>query len=211
MTIHTELQGRIVLVTGGANGIGEATVRAFHGQGARVFFCDTDARAGERLANELGAGVNFLRVDLRRESDICRWVSRVAARGGGVHVLVNNAAIDTRMPLEHSSLKFLEEVWAVNLRAYILMAREAARHMAEGHGLHREPLLGDISLRAGEHERLRRHEGRRAGLHALTRARTRAALHPRERRVSRLDHDRAPASRIRDARRQAHGARRAMR
>jgi len=134
MTIHTELQGRTVLVTGGANGIGEATVRAFHGLGSRVFFCDTDARAGQRLAKELGPGAEFQRVDLRRETDICRWISRSAARGDGINVLVNNAAIDPRMPQEHASVKFLDEVWAVNLRAYILTAREASRHMPDGMG-----------------------------------------------------------------------------
>ncbi len=134
MTTYTDLLGRHVLVTGGANGIGEATVRAFHRQGARVFFCDTDARAGQRLAKELGSDADFQRVDLRREADICRWIGRIGARGHHIHVLVNNAAIDPRMPIEHSSVKFLDEIWAVNLRAYIIAAREAARHMPIGMG-----------------------------------------------------------------------------
>ena len=57
MPVYPELKNRIVLVTGGANGIGSAIVRAFHEQGARIFFCDVDAKAGQRLAGELGGAV----------------------------------------------------------------------------------------------------------------------------------------------------------
>ena len=47
MPTYTDLHDKIIVVTGGANGIGEAIVRAFHGQGANVFFCDTDAAASQ--------------------------------------------------------------------------------------------------------------------------------------------------------------------
>ena len=54
MATYDELAGRLVLITGGANGIGQAMVEAFHAQGAVVCFCDLDDRAGVRLAKRLG-------------------------------------------------------------------------------------------------------------------------------------------------------------
>lgn len=62
---HPDLGQKMVLITGGATGIGEALVRAFVGQGARVGFLDIDATAGDRLAVELGSVVHFGAVDLR--------------------------------------------------------------------------------------------------------------------------------------------------
>ena len=59
MAQFAELQEQAVVITGGANGIGAATVRAFHQQGARVFFCDKDAERGAALARELGARASF--------------------------------------------------------------------------------------------------------------------------------------------------------
>ncbi|MBC8003532.1 MAG: SDR family NAD(P)-dependent oxidoreductase, partial [Opitutaceae bacterium] len=70
MAKFPELAGRNVLITGGANGIGAAMVRAFQAQGARVFFCDTDRDAGRALAAETGGGVVFAKVNLLNEREI---------------------------------------------------------------------------------------------------------------------------------------------
>jgi NAD(P)-dependent dehydrogenase (short-subunit alcohol dehydrogenase family) len=121
-------------VTGGANGIGNAIVRAFHAQEACVSFCDTDAAAGESLAKELGERVSFTRVDLTKESQIVSWVKKVAKRGKPIRVLVNNAARDPRMKLDSMSVKDWDDLFATNLRAYFLMAREAAPHMPDSSG-----------------------------------------------------------------------------
>src|SRR5690349_5206802 len=98
MTIP-ELSGRLVLVTGGAQGIGSAIVRAFHAQGARVAFCDRDARAGQSLARTLGERAVFRRVDLRKESEIVRWITKSGTTHEPIHALINNAARDPRIAL----------------------------------------------------------------------------------------------------------------
>jgi len=134
MSTYPDLRDRNILVTGGANGIGTAIVRACHGQHANVFFCDTDAGAGRSLAKELGERASFARVDLTREAQIVRWVKQVTKDGKPVHVLVNNAARDPRMTLASMSAKHWDDLFATNLRAYFLMARETAPHMAEGAG-----------------------------------------------------------------------------
>ncbi|HWB04445.1 MAG TPA: SDR family oxidoreductase [Verrucomicrobiales bacterium] len=134
MPAYTDLRDQTVLVTGGANGIGDAIVRAFHAQDARVFFCDTDATAGQSLAKELGERVSFARVDLTSETQIARWVKQVTKNGPPVRVLVNNAARDPRMPLGSMSVKDWDDLFATNLRAFFLTARETAPHMADRTG-----------------------------------------------------------------------------
>ena len=131
MALYDDIRGAPVLITGGANGIGAAMVRAFAGQGARVFFCDVSNEAGKALAAELGANVAFARVNLMREAEIARWIKKVAARDG-IRVLINNAARDPRMTLDSMSAADWDDLFAINLRAYFLTAREASPHMKAG-------------------------------------------------------------------------------
>jgi NAD(P)-dependent dehydrogenase (short-subunit alcohol dehydrogenase family) len=127
-----ELRGCNVVVTGGANGIGEAIVRAFHGQGAHVFFCDLDVRAGRTLAKQLGERANFQKLDLIREREIVRWIDDVGRHGRAIHALVNNAARDPRIALERASVEDWDDLFATNLRAYFLTCREAVPWMGAG-------------------------------------------------------------------------------
>jgi NAD(P)-dependent dehydrogenase (short-subunit alcohol dehydrogenase family) len=134
MPVYADLSNAEVMVTGGANGIGAAIVRAFHAQGACVSFCDRDAKAGEALAKELGDRAVFTRVDLTREAQVVRWVKQIARGGEALRVLVNNAARDPRMSLQSMSAKDWDDLFATNLRAYFLMAREVAKHLSDGTG-----------------------------------------------------------------------------
>lgn len=134
MAAYPDLRNRSIVITGGANGIGEALVRAFHAQEAIVHFCDIDATAGQSLAEELGGRAFFTRVDLTRETQIVNWVKRLTKGGQPIHALVNNAARDPRMKLESMSVKDWDDLFATNLRAYFLMAREVAPALPEGTG-----------------------------------------------------------------------------
>ena len=87
MATYAELAGRTVLITGGANGIGQAMVEAFHVQG-RLFFCDMD-EAGESVGQALGQRVEFTKVNLSREVEIKRWIAKVAKRHSSIDVLIN--------------------------------------------------------------------------------------------------------------------------
>ena len=134
MAIYPELEQKVVALTGGANGIGAATVRAFHAQGAFVCFCDVDTAAGEALAAELGQRAQFTRVDLRREAQVKRWIQGIMKRRGRLDVLVNNAACDPRIPLADCSAAQWDDLFARNLRAMFLTAREAAPHLPDDTG-----------------------------------------------------------------------------
>ena len=132
MALFPELKGQTVLVTGGANGIGAATVRMFHGQGARVFFCDRDAPTGTQLARELGANVSFRAVDLVNEQEIVSWVAQIKDEAKTIRVLVNNAARDPRIPFLQATSQQWDDLFALNMRACFLMARECVPAMIHG-------------------------------------------------------------------------------
>lgn len=131
MPNYSDLEGKVVLLTGGANGIGAAAVRAFHEQGATVEFCDVDEKAGAKLAANL-ASTTFTKVDLVIERQISRWILSAAKRHGKIDVLVNNAAIDPRIPLDEITVEKLDRLFAINVRAMFLAVRDAVPRMKGG-------------------------------------------------------------------------------
>lgn len=131
MAIYADLPGKVVLITGGANGIGTAMVEAFAAQGATVCFCDIDP-AGGAIAARLGENLHFDKIDLRNEAEIVRWCDRLAARWPRFDVLINNAASDPRQPLAQATTEFWDDLFARNLRACFLTCREALKRMQRG-------------------------------------------------------------------------------
>ena len=128
---------RVVAVTGGASGIGEATVRRFIEEGARVAFADRDAGRGKRVAAELeaqGAVVHFVEADMGREADATGFVETAAARFGRLDVLVNNAGIRKYQAVTEASKESWDEMLAVNLLSYAMCARAAIPVMAADGG-----------------------------------------------------------------------------
>jgi NAD(P)-dependent dehydrogenase (short-subunit alcohol dehydrogenase family) len=107
---YASLDGRAVLISGGASGIGAHMVREFAAQGARVTFLDIDDAAAGRLCDEV-AGARFIRCDI---TDIPALRAAVAA-AGEVEVLVNNAARDDRHTLESVEPEYWRQTLAVNL------------------------------------------------------------------------------------------------
>jgi 3alpha(or 20beta)-hydroxysteroid dehydrogenase len=89
---RNRFEGRTVIVTGGAAGIGAAHVRGFAAEGANVVFGDIDAEGGAALAAELGDKVRFLEHDVSDEAGWERLVAAAEEAFGPVSVLVNNAA-----------------------------------------------------------------------------------------------------------------------
>ena len=87
------LEGKVAVVTGGASGIGEATVRRFLEEGARVVIADLQGDAGVALAAELGDGVRFLRTDVTSEDDVAAAVDLAVSAFGRLDCIFNNAGI----------------------------------------------------------------------------------------------------------------------
>src|SRR5258708_16255479 len=90
------LNGKVAAVTGGASGIGEATVRRFIAEGASVAFCDRDGDRGRRVATELeatGAKVAFTQADVGTEAASLAFVNGAAPRFAPLHILLHTPGL----------------------------------------------------------------------------------------------------------------------
>lgn len=90
-----ETKGKVALVTGGASGLGAATVRALAAAGAKVVIADRNAEAGAALAKELGASVRFAETDVTSEAQMLAAIATAKNDLGGLHVAVGCAGIGT--------------------------------------------------------------------------------------------------------------------
>jgi len=135
---YPSLRSAVVLITGGASGIGEAIVRAFAAQGSRTGFVDLDAGRGRALADELGrqgAEVRFEPCDLRDVDQLRRAFAALEAALGPATVLVNNAARDDRHGWEGVTPEYYDERIAANLRHMFFAIQAVAPGMvAAGKG-----------------------------------------------------------------------------
>lgn len=128
-----ELTGKVAIVTGGANGIGRATVEAFVGEGARVVVADLDDIAGEELVAGLGDAVAFVHTDVADAGSVAAAVDAAVEIHGGLHVMVNNAGIPSSFRrLMDDDLRDFDRVMAVDLYGVIVGTQNAARRMAKG-------------------------------------------------------------------------------
>ncbi|MGJ4882249.1 SDR family NAD(P)-dependent oxidoreductase [Bradyrhizobium sp. HKCCYLRH1065] len=135
-TIYPSLKDRAVLVTGGGSGIGEAIVRNFVDQGARVGFIDIDLEASQQLLASLPAEakVHFAHADLRDIGALRAAVAGARAALGPITILVNNAARDDRHAIEDVTPDYWDERIAVNLKHQFFAAQAVAPDMIQAGG-----------------------------------------------------------------------------
>jgi NAD(P)-dependent dehydrogenase (short-subunit alcohol dehydrogenase family) len=113
----------VVLVTGGARGIGRATVERFVAEGAHVMFCDRDADPGERAQMEIGERCRFQRCDVTDEHQIVTLVERCTSEFGPATVLVNNAGINANFDSTQMTSNEWDAFFAVDLKGPWLTAK----------------------------------------------------------------------------------------
>ena len=131
------LDGKIAAVTGGASGIGEATVRRFVAEGASVAFCDRDGERGRRVAAELetaGAKVGFTHADVGTEAACLDFVNGAADKFGRLDLLINNAGIRKYEKVDEASAASWYEILSVNLMSYVFCAKAAVPLMHRNKG-----------------------------------------------------------------------------
>ncbi len=129
------LDGKVLVVTGGGNGIGRAIAHAACRSGAMVHVLDRDAEAGARVVGELkehGSAESHL-LDITDEPAVEKVMRNIAAVRG-IDVLVNNAGLAIRKPATELSREEWQRVVDVNLTGLFLCARTAARHMITSRG-----------------------------------------------------------------------------
>ena len=120
------MDGKVAAITGGAGGIGAATVRRFLEEGARVAFCDLDSEKGAAFEKRLGTADSFFTsADVSQEMDTARFIEETMSRFGRVDVLVNNAAIRNYVDVTEASAESWDRVLGVNLLGFAFCAKAA--------------------------------------------------------------------------------------
>jgi 2-hydroxycyclohexanecarboxyl-CoA dehydrogenase len=122
------LEGKVAAVSGGASGIGEATVRLFIEEGARVAFADRDSERGARVASEIkakGGDVLFVEASMEREALAMAFVQRTVEHFGRLDILVNNAGIRLYQTVVDASEESWDTILGVNVKGYAFCAKAA--------------------------------------------------------------------------------------
>ncbi len=129
----TRFSGKVVIVTGGASGIGAATAARFAAEGAAVTVADRNEPAS------LPPGAIFVKVDVTDEAQVIAMVEETVAQRGKLDCIVNNAGIGAAMPTAMLPRESWEQVFAVNSTGVFLCARAAFERTPVGlnHGLAR--------------------------------------------------------------------------
>lgn len=134
-SVHFGHTGRVCIVTGGAQGIGEACVRRFAAEGGKPVIVDVDDARGQALAAELGA--LYVRCDVGDKAQVDALVTQVLAAHGRIDVLVNNAGIFRAADFLEVTEADFDAVLRVNLKGAFLVGQAVARAMVAqpgGHG-----------------------------------------------------------------------------
>jgi NAD(P)-dependent dehydrogenase (short-subunit alcohol dehydrogenase family) len=203
-TTYASLKGRVVLITGGASGIGAAFVRAFAAQQCRVAFLDIDAVAGEALVREVasasGSTPLFVPCDLLDIDALRTAVAHVRTSLGDAAVLVNNAANDQRQVLADVTPAEFDWMIGVNLK-HVFFAAQAVVPQMQARGGGSIINMSSIAWMRGA-PALPAYAAAKAAivgfthrwLHQFARSPRRTRSHPRQRHCAGHGHHGAPAS-----------------
>ena len=168
------LDGRTVLITGAARGIGAACARRLAAEGARLVLADLDGAGVEKLAAELGQVA--VRADVTRRADIDRMVDEPYRRWGRLDILFNNAGVIRVQPMLEVAEDDWDRVMTVNLRAVFFVLQAAARRMMGQDLMPGSELRGKLiqtasiaSYRGGNHL-MTPYSASKAGVVSLTRS-----------------------------------------
>jgi len=133
MASYPELAGRVVAVTGAAQGIGAATARAFAAQKSRVAVLDIDGAGARKVADAIAGGggqARAIQVDVTDEQAVARAIAAVASELGGIDVLINCAGGYGRLAtVEDMPVEEWDRTVALNLRSVFLVSRAAIPHL----------------------------------------------------------------------------------
>jgi acetoin reductase-like protein len=126
-----KLKNKIAIVTGGAQGIGEAIVRAYAAEGARIVIADVAEDKAQSLARDIGNDALAVRLDVRDPASIDATVKTAVERFGGIDILVNNAAVFDMQPLLDTTEASFDRQFAINVKGLFFMLQAVAKQMVE--------------------------------------------------------------------------------
>jgi NAD(P)-dependent dehydrogenase (short-subunit alcohol dehydrogenase family) len=132
--MSSRLEGKAVIITGAATGIGRACALALAREGAKLALIGRRQHLLEDLAREIGPAAIVIAADVSRAKDIDRLVEESATRLGGVHVLINNAGVLHVGTSEQITEAQWDETFAVNVKGLWLLSRAVLPHMRRAGG-----------------------------------------------------------------------------
>ncbi|HUX06485.1 MAG TPA: SDR family NAD(P)-dependent oxidoreductase [Acidobacteriota bacterium] len=156
MVVYADLEGKRVVVTGGAGGIGRATARRFSEEGAKVAIFDSNEKALEEVLEEEDGILGGVRCDVGNPVEVKSAFEKIDQHFGGIDILVANAGISFRKPFLEIEYEQWSKVLRANLDGVFLCAQEAIRRMkqqrsgvllftASTNGIYGHPLYADYN------------------------------------------------------------------
>ena len=133
----SDLEGKVVLVTGTARGCGQVLAEAFAGAGATVVACDRDAEAGAQVAEQIRAAsgeIDFSHADVSVEGEVERLVAEAIDRHGRLDVAVNNAGTESTAELAAGTEAAFDDLIANNLKGLFFCLKHEIAAMRSGGG-----------------------------------------------------------------------------
>ena len=131
---YSSIEDKVVLISGGASGIGATIVNKFLEQGAKVAFLDIDVDLGKKLENELTKFKYkplFLKCDLKDIDQLKNSISLIRKKLGKISILINNAANDQRHDIDDVTPDFWDERMNTNLRHFFFAIQAVYKDMAD--------------------------------------------------------------------------------
>jgi NAD(P)-dependent dehydrogenase (short-subunit alcohol dehydrogenase family) len=126
------LQEKVAIVTGGASGIGEGTVRLFAAEGAKVVIADVQDARGQKLAEELGITTAYVHADVSQEADIASAVDFAVRKWGRLDCMYNNAGIvGVAGPIDELDMDAYDRTMSVLLRGVFCGVKHASKVMKD--------------------------------------------------------------------------------
>lgn len=129
------LKNKISIITGGATGIGKATVETFAKEGAKVIFCDTNKKQGflnQKKFNSMGLDTFFIQADVSNETDVKKMINFVVKKFNKIDTLFNNAGIEQPVTPSHKvDVKIFDKIISINLKGVFLCSKHALPIMME--------------------------------------------------------------------------------
>ncbi len=127
-----KLKDQVAIVTGGANGIGEAYVKGIASEGASVVIADIDEERGKKVVDEIrqsGGKALFVRTDVSKKQDVEKMVKIAKNQFGSIDILVNNAGILFTAPFEETTEEMWDKLFAVNVKGLFFCSQAVAIEM----------------------------------------------------------------------------------
>ncbi len=126
------LESKVAIVTGGANGLGEAYSKGIAEEGASVVIADLDEKRGKKIASEIeksGGKALFVRTDVSKKLYVEKMVKTAVNQFGSIDILVNNAGILFTAPFEDTTEEMWDKLFAVNVKGLFFCSQAAAVEM----------------------------------------------------------------------------------